>query len=373
MPITLQDLGWDDRFQQDFDTIAKPGWIPGRLIRETKINFTALLNEGEDIDVIVSGKLWHDAVSDAELPAVGDWVAIDPGEKGDEAVIRAILPRHTCFSRKAPGKSSAEQVLGTNVDIVAVVTDPGADFNPRRMERYLTLIHRSGATPLILINKTDLFSKEKVEDVIHALRVLSPECTIVSISALHKKGIQEFRQFLTKGKTICIVGSSGVGKSTLVNTMLGDEWFWTGKVNGITGKGRHTTVARELVLLKHGGLLIDNPGIREIQMWTDEHTLRESFADLTELTNKCKFADCRHGKDAGCAIRKAVEKGQLDKKRYLNFLNLENEISSLAKRQKKRQMNIERVGKRDRKIQARNYEDRIDLERHHTPNHRNHY
>ena len=129
---------------------------------------------------------------------------------------------------------------------------------------------------------------------------------------------------------------------------------------------------RELVILKHGGLLIDNPGIREIQMWTDEHTLRESFADLTELAHECKFADCSHGNDSGCAIRKAVDEGKLDKERYLNFLNLENEIARLAKRQKKRQMNVERAGKRDRKVQARNYEDRVELERRHKPNHRSH-
>lgn len=144
---------------------------------------------------------------------------------------------------------------------------------------------------------------------------------------------------------ICIVGSSG-WENPLVNTLLGDEWLWTGEVNEVTGKGRHTTVARELVLLKHGGLLIDNPGIREIQMWTDEHTLRESFADLTELAQECKFADCSHGTDSGCAIRKAVEEGTLDRGGTYEFPGWKNEIARLAKRQKKRQMNVERAGKR---------------------------
>lgn len=372
MPITLQDIGWNSHFQDAFDAIAKPGWLPGRLIRETKINFTALLEDGEDVDAVVSGKLWHEAATDAELPAVGDWVAIDPGNEGDEPVIRAILPRQTCFSRKEPGKSSAEQVLGANVDMVAVVTEPGTDFNPRRMERYFTLIRRSGAQPLVLLNKADLFSRREVDDAAAMLRELSPECRIIRISALRNTGINEFRKCLVKGKTITIVGSSGVGKSTLVNTLLGDEWLWTGDVNEVTGKGRHTTVARELVLLKRGGLLIDNPGMREIQMWTDEHTLRESFADLAELAGHCKFADCRHGKDSGCAIRQAVEEGRLEQERYLNFLNLEDEIAKLVKRQKKRQMNMERAGKRDRKVQARNYADRVELERHHRPNHRHH-
>ena len=230
MPVTLQDLGWNDHFQRAFDAVAKPGWMPGRLIRETKINFTALLDGGEDVDAVVSGKLWHDAATDAELPAVGDWVAIDPGEAGDEAVIRSILPRQTCFSRKAPGKSSAEQVLGTNVDIVAVVTEPGTDFNPRRMERYFTLIRRSGASPLILLNKTDLFSREEVEKAMQILRELSPECAIISISALHNRGITEFRKCLSKGKTICIVGSSGVGKSTLAKVLAGIEKADSGEI-----------------------------------------------------------------------------------------------------------------------------------------------
>lgn len=374
MPLTLEDIGWNDHFAEAFTAIAKPGWIPARLIRETKINFTALTAGGDELDAVVSGKLWHEAENDAELPAVGDWVAVDPGNPGDEPVIRVILPRLSRFSRKEPGKSSAEQVLGTNIDYVVVVTDPGPDFNPRRMERYFALIHRSKAKPIVLINKIDEYEKSDVKSAAKEIQALCPDAAIIPLSALTAKGLTPLKKYFKKGVTLTITGSSGVGKSTLVNTLLGDEWLWTGEVNDVTGKGRHTTVARELVILPEGGILIDNPGIREIQMWTDEHTIRESFVDLTELSQQCRFADCRHGNDLGCALRNAVANGTLDEDRYNSFLNLESEIAALKKRQKKRQMNVERAGKRNHKIKARNYEDRLDIDRHHNPNrHRGHH
>lgn len=367
MPLTLKDIGWNDHFAAEFDKVSKKGWIPGRLIRETKINYSALLDEGDELDVVLSGKLWHQASCDAELPAVGDWVAIDPGKPGDEAVIKALLPRQTCFSRKEPGKSSAEQVLAANVDIVAVVTDPGPDFNPRRMERYFTLIRRSGTKPVVFVNKIDEYPAKVIKEAVDAIAALEPSADIVPISALKQSGLKALKQYLKQGVTLSIVGSSGVGKSTLVNSLLGDEWLWTGDVNEVTGKGRHTTVARELVILPGGGILIDNPGMREIQMWTDEQTLRESFADLSTLADECRFSDCSHGNDEGCAVRTALEKGTLTQERYVNFLNLEEEIAELIKRQKKRKMNMERANKRDTKVKARNYEDRKDIERESNP------
>jgi ribosome biogenesis GTPase len=262
-----------------------------------------------------------------------------------------------------PGNSSQAQVIGANVDVVAVVTDAGADFNLRRMERYFALIGRSGAKPLVLVNKADLCDKKTNREAAEQIASLSPEADVHVTSALKGEGLKVLKQYLKKGTTMCIVGSSGVGKSTLVNQLYGDEWQWTGEVNEATGKGRHTTTSRELVPLPGGGMLIDNPGMREIQMWTDEGTLRESFSDVSAIASDCRFADCGHRSDAGCAIRAAVEAGTLDAARHASFLNLENEIAALKKRTEKRQMAVERWAKRNSRVKARNLEDRIQLER----------
>ena len=361
--MTLHDLGWNDFFSGEFVTYARKGFVPGRLIRETKINFSALLEGGEEIDCVLGGKVWHDAETDAELPAVGDWVALDRGAKGDEVVIRARLPRQSRFSRKVPGKSAEEQVIAANVDVVVVVTDAGSDHSPRRIERYLTLIDRCGAKPVVLLNKSDLFSAEHCAGAAAELRVLSDSAEIRVTSALEEQGLAVLKEYLRPGTTITLVGSSGVGKSTLVNQLLGGEWLDTNEVNEVTGRGRHTTTARELIVLPGGGMLIDNPGVREMQMWTDEATLRESFSDVDELGRQCRFSDCKHQKDAGCAIRTAVEDGTLDEDRYESYLRLEEEIGELNKRRKKRQMATERWAKRNRKVKARNLADRIELEK----------
>ena len=361
--MTLEDLGWNEGFAAEFSRHAKRGWVPGRVIRETKINFTTLLDGGEEVDCVLAGKLWHDATCDADLPAVGDWVALDRGGEGDEIVIRASLPRRTKFSRKIPGNGCEEQVIAANVDLVVVVTDADADFNPRRMERYLMLIEKSKAKPVVLVNKADLYPKEQSVEAAAVIQGLCATADVHITSAMNAEGVAVLKDYLKSGVSLTLVGSSGVGKSTLINQLLGEEWQWTAEVNDVTGKGRHTTTARELVVFPDGGILIDNPGVREVQMWTDESTLRESFVDVDELTTQCKFGDCKHQEDAGCAIRAAVEDGTLDTERYESYLRLEEEIAELNFRRKKRQMATERWAKRNRKVKARNLDDRIELDR----------
>lgn len=360
--MTLRDLGWNDDLKTAFAPYKAKGWVPARLIRETPINYGAFLGDGDEIDVILCGRVWHEAKCDADLPAVGDWVAVEEGDENQPNVIRAMLPRRTCFSRKMPGNSSQAQVIGANIDLVAVVTDAGSDFNIRRMERYFMLIGKAGAKAVVLVNKSDLFPKEQSLEAAAEIAALWSDADVHVTSAIKGEGLKVLKKYLKKGITMCVVGSSGVGKSTLVNQLYGEEWQWTSEVNEVTGKGRHTTTSRELVPLDSGGMLIDNPGMREIQMWTDEHTLRESFADVAALASECKFSNCSHRKDAGCAIRAAVDAGTLDAARYENYLNLENEIAALTKRSQKRQMAVERWAKRN-SVKARNLNDRIQLEK----------
>lgn len=360
--MTLEELGWNDRFAVEFADCLAKGWEPARLIRDNKISYGAILGDGTEIEVSLGGSVYHAAETDAALPSVGDWVALDMGADENEydAVIRARLERHTCLSRKAPGKGTEEQVIAANVDVVFVVTDAGQDFNERRMERYFEVMHRSGARSVALINKADLHSDEVNQAAAEALRALSPEVDVVITSAVDRSGVDAVRHYLKPGVTIALIGSSGVGKSSLINQLIGQDWLWTGDVNAVTGKGTHTTAARELLCLRRGGMLIDNPGIREVHMWTDAKSLKASFADFDAIAAQCKFHDCKHASDQGCAVQAAIADGSLSKERFINYLKLDFELERLSQRKKKHQITLGRKNRRELKSKGDKYNKQKD-------------
>jgi ribosome biogenesis GTPase / thiamine phosphate phosphatase len=359
--MTLDDLGWNEAIAKEWEACngAAKGWVPARLIRDNKISYGALTGDGEELEVVSSGKVYHDAKTDAELPAVGDWVALEVGDDDDEHVIRARLARQNTLSRKMPGRSTEEQVIAANIDVAVVVTDAGSDFNLRRMERYFAIIGRSRAKAVVLVNKADLYSSERNQAAVEAIQALNPEADVHLTSVVKKTTLKVLKNYLKRGISVAFAGSSGVGKSSVINFLLGDEYQWTDEVSAATGKGRHTTTARELMVLRTGGIIIDNPGIREVHMWTDETTLRERFADLDELARQCRYTDCRHGPaNAGCAIQAAITAGDLDIKRVEGLLKLNAEIALLQQNRKKRQMTVERRTRRDHQSQSRKYSER---------------
>ena len=360
--MNLEDLGWNAAFEKEFAPYHREGWKPARLIRDNKISYGALLGDGEELEVTMSGRIFHGAATGAELPAVGDWVALEPGGGDGGTMIRARLARQTCLSRKVSGRSTEEQVIAANVNVVVVVTDAGPDFSLRRMERYFAIIGKSRAKAVVLVNKADMFPEAQNRDAADAISALNPYADVHITNAQKGTSLKVLKQYLRRGVSMTLVGSSGVGKSSVVNRILGEEYQWTDEVNGTTGKGRHSTTARELIVLPGGGILIDNPGIREIHMWTDETTLRDRFADIEELAGQCKFHDCKHGTDAGCALRAAMAAGKLDKARFDGFQKLEEELEKLRVSRKKRQMTGDRHIRRQQQGKARKYAERNDRE-----------
>ena len=321
--MDLRDYGWNENLSAQFEPYAGRGLVPARVVKQSRDRSTLVTPLGE-LESEVSGKFRYLAANHADFPVVGDWAAIEPAGE-NLAIIHTILPRRSAFSRKVAGDIVEAQVAAANVDTVFLISGLDGDFNLRRIERYLTTAWASGAEPIIVLNKADLCPD--LRNVIVGVESVAPGVPVVAVSAKVEGGAKGLDPFLIPGKTVALLGSSGVGKSTLINRLLGEERLRTAPMSDAAeGRGRHTTTERELVRLPGGALLIDTPGMRELQLWTDEASLDRTFDDIDRLAARCRFPNCTHEREPGCAVRAAVEAGALGRQRLESFFKLRREL-----------------------------------------------
>jgi ribosome biogenesis GTPase len=324
---TLEELGWSDAFALAHASHEALGREPARVVAEDRGSYQ-VLGRGGELRAAVSGRFRFEAGDDpAAFPAVGDWVAVEPAST--ETVIHALLPRRSALLRQASGKRTEAQVVGANLDVVFVVASLNADLNLRRLERYVAAAWDSGAEPVVLLSKADL--GEDVDEVRRAVEAIAAGATVLVVSSFDGRGVDEVRQRIGRGQTVAFVGSSGVGKSTLLNRLAGDDVALVREVREDDARGRHTTTRRQLHVLPEGGLVLDTPGMRELSLW-DADGLEQAFGDIDELVASCRFGNCRHNGEPGCALAAALAAGSLDEGRLLSWQKLQRETAHHERR-----------------------------------------
>lgn len=344
----LAALGWDEDWERAFTEVAAEGTYPARVLLDYQHIYKVGTPMGEKL-ARIEGRMRHEAASRANFPAVGDWVVARDAPVGDEAVIEAILPRRSRFLRKAAGRAYHPQVVAANVDTIFVVVGLDHDFNPRRIERYLVTAMESGARPVVVLNKADIWEEEGVDDFVELAREAAPGVPVHPVSARTGQGMEALEPYLLPGHTVAFVGSSGVGKSSLVNRLVGKEVQRVQEVRASDSRGRHTTRHRQIIPLPGGALLLDTPGMRALQLWEAATGLEEAFPDIAELASDCRFSDCTHGVEPGCAVRAALEEGRLDPERFENYLRLKLEAEAKEKGLRARELETRPSRRRKRR------------------------
>ena len=328
--MKLDEFGWSSSLDEQFRARAGAGLGPARVVATYTHLYRLVTAEGEKLGS-VSGRLRHVARGPQDFPATGDWVVAELRSGDDRATIHDVLPRASCFSRRAAGARAEEQVVAANVDTVFLVAGLDGDFNPRRVERALVLSWESGASPVVVLTKADLCADVAARR--QEMEAAAAGVPVVVTSASTGEGVEDLGAHLVRGRTVALLGSSGVGKSTLVNRLLGYDRQRTLTVRESDDRGRHATTFRELIPLPSGALVIDTPGLREIQLWAGEESLGDAFADVAERASACRFRDCRHEGEPGCAVQAAVDAGTLDPARLASYHKLGRELRHLEIRQ----------------------------------------
>jgi ribosome biogenesis GTPase len=337
----LDQFGWSDYFAGLFQSISHADQLPGRVVFEDNLGFRVQTEAGE-LQATLAGRLRHEAATREELPAVGDWVALKPVPGEQRGVIQSVLPRRSCFVRKVAGARTEQQIVGANIDTVFLVTSLNQDFKLRRIERYLTLAWESGSRPVVVLSKADLCMD--VDAKVALAANVAREVPVHAVSVVDGSGVDSLSQYLRSGETVALLGSSGVGKSSLANFFLGFDRQVVKEIRQSDDRGQHATRRRELILLKEGGLLLDTPGMRELQLWEGSEGVQNTFDEIEELALSCYFGDCQHDSEPRCAVRDALADGRLDRERLESYLKLQSELrhfklkhDQLAKKAEKQQ------------------------------------
>ena len=337
--MDLKNIGFDVFFQKHIEKCQLETSSIGRICAEYKENYK-LFSEFGELTANISGKFRNNCISREDFPAVGDWVLFEYIKAENKAIIKEICPRKSKFSRKIAGQQTQEQIIASNVDFAFIICALNYDFNLRRIERYLSLIWQSGAMPVVVLTKADLCSD--VQNKISEVENIAFGVDVHAISNISTEGIEVLQKYFVNNKTVVLLGSSGVGKSSLINNLAEEEVMKVNVLRNGIDKGRHTTTHKQMLILPNGGLIIDTPGIRELQLWDAQDGISQTFNDIEELAKSCKFLDCTHTNEPDCAVQKAIEDGLLDACRFENYMKVQKEQEYLIKRQTQSAAKVER-------------------------------